>query len=219
MRLLLPRLTITSLLALGAALCSSACFAGRPLTVDDANVNDVGAGHVEAWYARAAGAANTWTVAPAYGLVEGVEVSAALARDSSSQLTASALQAKFRLTASRKDGCNFGAVVGLAHVSDGGGNAPYLNGIFTCNQEDGAVHLNLGAVRPSGGSTQRTWGVAYERDLGAFTPHIEYFGQQSSAPTLQAGLRSDVAKNIQLDATVGRSAGESLYSLGMKFMF
>jgi hypothetical protein len=199
-----------------SSLSVASCLAGRPLTVDDANVNDVGAGHVEAWFERAGG--NNWTVAPAYGLTEGVEIAAALARDSSNRVTSSALQAKFRITESRKDGCNFGATLGLAHA-DASGNTPYLNGIFTCNMEGGAAHLNLGANRPSGSATLRTWGLAYEREHGAFTAHVEYFGEQHSAPTAQIGLRSEVVKNIQLDGTVGRSAGESIYSLGVKFMF
>jgi hypothetical protein len=205
-----------SLLLIGV-LSAASCLAGRPLTVDDANVNDVGAGHVEAWFERAGGA-NNWTVAPAYGLTEGLEIAAALARDSSNRVTSSALQAKFRITESRKDGCNFGATLGLAHA-DASGNTPYLNGIFTCNMDAGAVHLNLGANRPSGSATLRTWGLAYERELGALTAHVEYFGEQHSAPTVQFGLRSEVVKNIQLDGTIGRSGGESIYSLGVKFMF
>jgi hypothetical protein len=217
MRFTFARHRAPLLLAFAAALSAGSCLAGRPLTVDDANVNDVGAGHVEAWYERAAGA-NNWTVAPAYGLTEGVEIAAALARDSSNRVTSSALQAKFRITESRKDGCNFGATLGLAHTS-GSGDTPYLNGIFSCNMDGGAAHLNLGANRPSGSGTLRTWGMAYEREFGALTAHVEYFGEQHSTPTLQFGLRSEVAKNIQLDGTLGRSGGESIYSLGLKFMF
>lgn len=33
------------------------------------------------------------------------------------------------------------------------------------------------------------------------------------------GLCKDVAKNIQLDATVGRADNDTMLSLGMKFMF
>ena len=40
--------------------------AGRPLTVDDANVNDLGEGHVEGWWTRAPGDSRSWAVAPAY---------------------------------------------------------------------------------------------------------------------------------------------------------
>lgn len=207
------------LCAISTFLSAGSCLAGRPLSVDDANVNEPGAGHVETWYARQPGAANTWTVAPAYGLAEGIEIGGSLSRDSSNQLNTTAVQAKFRFTESRKSGCNVGGVVGLAHASAGGGNTPYLNGIFTCNLTGGAVHLNLGATHPSGGSTLSSWGLAYEREMDNMTGHVEYFGQQQSKPTFQVGLRNDVTKNVQLDGTVGRSGGESVYSLGLKFMF
>ena len=56
----------TPLLPIVAALFfTNACQAGRPLTVDDANVNAVGAGQVEVWYVRKADGAGVWNVAPA----------------------------------------------------------------------------------------------------------------------------------------------------------
>jgi hypothetical protein len=211
-----------SLVIPGLALFSAdVCLAGRPLAVDDANINDVGAGHVETWYARQAGASNNLTVAPAYGLAQGVEVAAALSRDRSNKVNSSSVQAKFRLTESRSNGCNIAAVLGLTHTNanDGSDNAPYLNGIATCNMNGGAVHFNLGAIHPAGSSTQKTWGLSYERDLGSITADIEYFGQQHNRPTAQFGLSSEIVKNIQLDGTVGRTGGDTVYSLGMKFMF
>lgn len=39
----------SALLVLMALSASITSFAGRPLTVDDASVNDTGEGHVEAW--------------------------------------------------------------------------------------------------------------------------------------------------------------------------
>ena len=206
------------LCSLIAALTTTPCLAGRPLSVDDANVNEPGAGHVEAWYTHESGA-SSWNIAPAYGLTEGVEIAAALARDSGNQSTATALQAKFRITKSQEQGCNFAATLGMAHASGDSGNSPYLNGIATCNGSDGAVHFNLGAVRPSGGATLRTWGLAYEREFGALTGHAEYFGTQQNRPTFQLGLRGNPAKNIQFDGTLGRNGNDSLYSLGTKFMF
>ena len=207
------------LCSLLASLAAPPCLAGRPLSVDDANVNDAGAGHVEAWTARESGGSTTWNIAPAYGLTEGVEIAAALARDRGNQSTNSALQAKFRLTKSQEQGCNFAGTLGLAHASVETGNSPYLNGIATCNASAGSVHLNLGALRPAGSATLRSWGLAVERDLGPLTGHAEYFGVQQDRPTVQLGLRGNPTKNIQLDGTLGRNGGESLYSLGTKFMF
>jgi hypothetical protein len=51
------------------------------------------------------------------------------------------------------------------------------------------------------------------------TPHIEWFGTQGSKPTLGAGLRGQLTDELQLDGSVGRSEGETIYSLGVKFTF
>lgn len=202
-----------------ALLAGSQCLAGRPLAVDDANVNEVGSGHVEAWYARQPGGVNVWTVAPAYGLTEGMEIAASWSRDASNQVNTTALQAKFRLTPSRKDGCNVGAVIGASRPNDGSGNTPYINGLLSCNMDAGSLHLNLGANRPPDGPTLNTWGLAFEREFGAMTAHVEYFGQEQASPTFQLGLRTELVKNVQIDGTVGHSSGDALFSLGLKFQF
>lgn len=156
--------------AVFASLWAQPSHAGRPLTVDDANVNDVGVAHVETWAERQADGSRLWTVAPAYGLANGVEIGASAARDATHQLTTVALQAKFRLTPLQPEGCNAGAVVGVAQTRGGTDadrvNTPYVNGLFTCNLPAGALHLNLGANRPTGGPTLATWGIAFERELG-----------------------------------------------------
>ena len=70
----LAGLALVSLLALPLA------HAGRPMLVEDAGVDETGTGHVEAWYERTPDLGRTWTVSPAYGVIEGMEVSAALPR-------------------------------------------------------------------------------------------------------------------------------------------
>lgn len=216
-----PRTHCLALFVVASITCMapSPGLAGRPLTVDDANVNDAGNGHVEVWYARLPGATNVWTVAPAYAPVDGVELAAALARDSTEKLTTSSVQAKFRLTPSRKDGCNIAATVGLSRPNDSTGDAPYMNGALTCNRGESTFDLNLGAIRPDGSSSLRTWGMAWEHEVGEFTGHVEYFGQQKTKPTLQLGMRTNVLKNLQLDSTLGRTDHDTLFSLGFKIMF
>jgi hypothetical protein len=198
-------------------------YAGRPMTVDDANVNDVGEAHVETWLERQADGSRLWTVAPAYGLAKGVEIGASAARDTTNRLNNFSLQAKFRLTPSQENGCNTGAVIGIAQTRGGAVsssvNTPYLNGLLTCNLPAGALHMNLGANRTAGGSTLTTWGIAFERGLGAITAHVEYFGQTHSTPTFQIGARTDIAKNIQIDATLGRNHSTAVFSLGLKLEF
>ncbi len=208
---------VSTLLALG---CLPAAHAGRPLTVDDANVNDPGAGHVEIWSARLGDKSRGWTVAPAYGLMDGVEVGAAFTRDTTNKTRQTAVQAKFRFTPSSKDGCNWGGVIGAVHQSGSSGNAPYLNGLFTCNGEWGSIHTNLGVVRPSGGPSLGTWGLAFERELSdAVTLHIETFGQRHDKPTLQVGARTMLGKSVQIDGTIGRQNRNAVFSLGLKLLF
>jgi len=43
---------LAALIPLTLYLMASQAHAGRPLAVDDANVNEKGAGHVEVWVAR-----------------------------------------------------------------------------------------------------------------------------------------------------------------------
>lgn len=202
-----------------AVLSAPICLAGRPLTVDDANVNEVGTGHVETWYARHPGGVNVWTVGPAYGLMEGVEIAASWAGDATNKVNTSALQAKFSLTPARKNGCNAGVVIGASQPNDGSGNTPYINGLLSCNGDAGSLHLNLGANHPPGGPALSTWGLAFEREFGAMTAHVEYFGQEQANPTFQLGLRTELFKNMQIDGTVGHSRGDALFSMGLKFQF
>lgn len=206
----------------GALLMSLATssWAGRPLTVDDANTADVGGGQVETWVARQGDRSKTWTTAVGVGVLDGVELGAAFARNMSANENATSLQVKVRLTPSVDGGCNFGAVVGMAHVHDGGGRAYYVNGLTTCNLEAFKLHGNLGATRAEhGGPTLKTWGVAAEKAFGDVTAHLEYFGQQQSKPTMQVGLRTDIMPNVQLDGTLGRAERRAVFSLGLKFSF
>ena len=210
-------------LALVAALGLHAglALAGRPLVVDDAGTNDKGKGHVEAWVTRASGV-SLYSLSPAYAVGEGLEVGGLIARESSTDLRASALQLKWRITPSQEKGCNVGLVAGFSRISVPAAheNSTYLNGLLTCNRGDsGSYHLNLGLSKPNGGDAATSWGIAYERAFGAVTPHIEWFGSEGSKPTLQVGLRGNVAETLQLDGSVGRSDGVTIYTLGVKFTF
>ena len=211
---LFSRLMLTaSLLACGFA------NAGRPLTVDDANTEDAGSGHVEAWYARQPGRAHTWTVAPAYSPIDGLELGASVTRDRTAASTSQSLQAKWRITPSQETGCNSAAVLGISQTRGESGSTPYFNGLLTCNSAWGATHFNLGAQRPSGGPGVGTWGLAHEREWGPVTVHAEAFGQRLAKPTFQVGARKNLAPQLQLDATVGRSNRETLVSVGLKQSF
>nr|WP_145545300.1 hypothetical protein [Variovorax boronicumulans] len=210
------------LCALAAALVGLAAmpvWAGRPLTVDDANVAEVGGGQVETWYVRPAARDRLWTSTLGVGVLEGLELGLGVERNFSLPETSTAVQAKMRLTPSVEGGCNVGAVLGRMHLHRERGDATYANGLFTCNLEGGPLHLNLGANRPDGGGTRATWGAAKEFELGAVTAHVEAFGQQHGKPTLQFGLRREIFKNVQVDGTLGRSERKAVFSLGVRLGF
>ena len=202
------------------ALSATSSFAGRPLAVDDANVNDKGSGHVEAFYQRLPGGVNAYTISPAYGIMDGVEIAAALSR--SLGVNTTSIQAKIRLTESKKAGCNFATSFGLSQPNvSGAGTSNFINGLMTCNMDAaGSVHVNLGVVNPpAGAASTGVWGIAYEREFGAVTAHVEAFGQENAQPAFQIGLRTMITKSIQIDGTVGSSNNESMYSVGLKFLF
>ena len=193
--------------------------AGRPLSVDDANVNDVGEGHVEGWWTRGPSGARSWTIAPAYSPVQNVELGTGLARDPKTRLETLNVQAKFRITPSQENGCNAGAVIGTARTT-GDVSKGYVNALFSCNHARlGSLHTNLGALDFS--NTQRigTWGLAWERAYGDITAHVEVYGQQHDKPTWATGLRTHILPKIQLDGSVGRQAGQNLVTIGTKWMF
>jgi hypothetical protein len=194
-------------------------WAGRPLTVDDANTADVGGGQVESWVARQGDRSITWTNTLGVGVWDGLELGASWERNRSSRQNTTALQAKLRLTPSVDGACNLGAVLGAQAAHPGGGRSPYVNGLVTCNMAAATLHGNLGAVRPAGEPTLTTWGIAAEKGWGGVTAHLEYFGQQQGKPTLQAGLRTNILKDLQLDGTLGRTERRTIVSLGLKLGF
>jgi len=199
---------------------STPALAGRPLTVDDAGADAKGEGHIEAWAARAEGN-RSLNLAPAYAVAEGLELGALLARDTTNRITTTGAQLKWLVTPSKAQGCNAGAAFGAARASGSGAStyAAFVNGLFSCHAGAGHLHLNLGSTKAADESATTTWGVALERDAGAVTPHFEWFGAKDSKPTIQLGVRGDVAKGLQLDGTLGRNDGRTLGSVGLKFRF
>jgi hypothetical protein len=200
------------------ALCAPV-QAGRPLTVDDAGVNDTGNGHVEAWATHRRGGSGSLNLSPAYAPADGYEIGGLLGLDTGDGSTFSAIQLKMRFTPSRERGCNVGAVVGIGFASADSSETPYLNGLLTCDTDIGSVNVNLGTLHESGTGYLPTWGVSLERPIDAFVGHVEMFGQRNDKPTLQIGLRRDIGSGWQIDGTLGRQDRGTLFSLGLKRSF
>jgi hypothetical protein len=200
------------------AFASSSAWAGRPLGVDNAGINDKGSGHVEAWAAREPGKTDTVYVAPAYSPWQMVELSGLFSRNRTNSVNSGGLQVRALVTEPRPAGCNLLVSIGHSRFNPGS-NQSFAYTAATCNRGVFALHANLGAVKPSGASSNATWGIALEHDTGTFFPHIEMFGQEGSKPTFQVGARRDVTKIWQVDGSLGRFNGETIFSLGFKFSF
>lgn len=211
-----------NLLAATTALCLAwPAHAGRPLSVDDAGVDEVGQGHVEVWWEGQRGQPGTVYVAPAFTPIAGLELGAVLARDRNERHTLQGLQAKWLWSPAQEQGCNAGSSAGVVHRRQGAGQSAgsvvALNLIGTCAATWGVVNANLGSQRERGQSWRATWGASVERSWGAITPHLEAFGTQHSAPTFQTGARWEWAPSRQLDATIGRQQGRTLLSVGFRW--
>lgn len=213
-----------NLLAATTALCLAwPAHAGRPLSVDDAGVDEVGHGHVEVWWEGQRGQPGTVYMAPAFTPMAGLELGAVLARDRNERHTLQGLQAKWLWSPAQEQGCNAGSSAGVVHRRQGAGQSAgsvvALNLIGTCAATWGVVNANLGSQRERGQSWRATWGASVERSWGAITPHLEAFGTQHSAPTFQTGARWEWAPGRQLDATIGRQQGRTLLSVGFALGF
>lgn len=208
----LPAALLTFLLAAPA-------WAGRPLNVDDANVNEVGEGQLETWYAREPGSSGVWNIAPAYSPMAGLELGATAARDRTLRINTFSVQAKLQLSKPSEAGCHYAGIVGVSRPDGQAGGSPYGTAIMTCAIAPGALHLNLGASRAPGESAAAALGVAWEQDLKFATGHVEMLAEQRTKPAFNVGLRRDLAKDVQIDGSVGRSDRQTLWSVGMKFQF
>jgi hypothetical protein len=219
MNTLSPR-PLLALITLTLGLWANPAHAGRPLAVDDANVNEKGAGHVEIWVARDSHKVDTWNLAPAFAPVDGVEIGVAYAKARKNGQAEQAIQAKWRITPSQENGCNVASTLGTVHEKTVG-SSPYWVGILTCNSALGAVHVNLTGHQPKGEKNYNSWGVAFERAMGSVTPHLEIFGDDGSRPTLQFGAKTEIKGGLQLDATLGRDHQNkaNVFSLGFKLSF
>jgi hypothetical protein len=211
---------LLALIPLTLCLWASHANAGRPLAVDDANVNDKGAGHVEVWVARDSNKIDTWNLAPAFAPIDGVEIGVSYAKARKNSNAEQAIQAKWRITPSQENGCNVASTLGSVHEKTVG-SSPYLVGILTCNSALGSVHVNLTRHNPKDEKNYNSWGVAFERAMGSVTPHLEVFGDDAAKPTVQFGAKTEIAPSLQLDATVGRDRQNmaNVFSLGFKYSF
>ena len=208
---------IISLLAT-SLLCVSA-QAGRPLTVDDANVNDTGVAHVETFWSRAADGSRTFTVAPTYSPLPGLDLIAVDTRTLAGGAHSQTFQAKMQVTLPKDNSCHFAWVVGTTQWQKGEGQKSFVSANTSCDMGVGALHASVVSSRDAVGRDTPSMGVAWEQSFGAWTGHIESVAQRATKPMVGIGARTEVRPGFQVDGTWGRLGGKALFSLGTKFTF
>ncbi len=208
-----------SLSLLAISLLSMSVQAGRPMSVDDANVNDKGVAHVESFWSRAADGSRTFTVAPAYSPLPGLDLVAIDTRTLSGGSHSQTLQSKMQVTAARDQGCYFAWVLGATVWKKGDGQNSFVGANATCNMGVGALHASVVSSRDAVGRDTPSLGVAWEQSFGAWTGHIESIAQRAAKPMVGIGARTDVMPGFQVDGTLGRVSGKAMFSLGTKITF
>ena len=208
---------ILSTLALSLSVMSAQ--AGRPLNVDDANVNDQGVAHIETFWSRAADGSRTLTIAPTYSPLPGLDLIALNVRTFSGGPHSQTIQAKLQVTAPQKKSCHFAWVLGATQWQKGDGQKSFVSGNTSCDMGAGTLHSSWVSARDAEGKDVPSWGVAWEQIMGDWTAHIESVAQRASKPLVGVGLRRDVLPGLQMDGTWGKQGGKAVFSLGTKYTF
>lgn len=207
------------------AVVAMPAYADRPRSVDTAVVAPKGSMRVETWYTRGTDRQNSLTVAPFWTPIDTLEVGGLASRNTTSDLTRTSMQLKWAMTPEQRDGCQLGSVLGVGRTLRQGPNQGYFNAIMSCNDTNGAMHFNVGRIRPDGGPSATTWGVSIEIPDGRYTGYAEAFGQRGTSAqettTYQLGLRAVLSPRWQVDGTWGRvrETRENLYSVGVAYRF
>lgn len=192
--------------------------AGRPLSVEDAGVNPVGQCQLESWAERgtASGSDTLWVLAPACGVLEGLELGVEFGVPGHRRLGDAhrSLALKWVPEAAQWGDWHFGAKLSagserVASEERWSDTPVSLLGIGTWQaSEEIALHVNLGVdKRRSPSDTTGHAGLAL-----AWQPHsrwlvfAELTGEEKTTPVRGAGLRHWLIPEVLgLDFTVSRS--------------
>ena len=176
--------------------------------MDDANTNESGHGHIETWYDSKD---KSFTVAPVYAPLEGLELGAVLSKSNSTFENTYSFQLKKLLSVAQESGCNTAATLGRSSVQNSGDQTVYGWGILTCNSiEWGSVHMNLGLTKANTQSSQQLYGIAFEYPIKGFVPHIEWLHQDSEKDVISIGIRTELIKNLQIELELEKNRHKTL---------
>jgi hypothetical protein len=207
------------LAAATAALCllaAPAAHAGRPLTVDDAGVNELGQCQLETWGARSGGADLLLVAAPACGVLPGLELGLEVdaPRRTRSTDAGRALALKYVPDWAQSGDWKFGTKFSLGSIKPSGAGHWYsapttLLGLATYTlNEQWTLHGNLGVAFEHPDAVRKaTAGLAM-----AWTPHerwlvfAELTGTEQQTATRGTGARYWLIPEVLgLDATVSKA--------------
>lgn len=190
--------------------------AGRPLAVEDAGVNEVAQCQLESWFSRTSGASTSLVLAPACGILPGLEIGleADIPRQTSTTDAGRGLALKWVPSWAQHGDWAFGAKLSVGRDMPAGSGqweaAPtslLVIGTYTINEQLTA-HINLGRDHEHHPKNQRaTAGVAL-----AWTPHerwlvfAELTGAEQQSANRGAGARYWLIPEVLgLDATISKA--------------
>lgn len=214
----MKNIALTALLLVSAW---PAAHAARPFVTDDARLTTAGSCQLETW-ARAYRHGSELWILPACNPTGHLEVTAGggtatRAAGDGSRTEDYVFQAKTLFRTLDTNGWGAGLAIGTVRhpqVNPGpnllGNSYIYLPLSFSFADDLLILHLNAGWLRDkASGSSQRTWGVGTELNLGERWSLIaESFGNSAETPYWQAGARYSLVPGLfQLDATAGRRFG------------
>lgn len=224
--MLRTRLFVTLLLGTQAA---APAWAGRPLSVDDASVQDRGACQVETWRQRS-DATREWHVAPACGVGADIEIGVEWVRftPDGDDRSAAVLQAKSLLPSLDTAGWKFGIKAGYAAADsvaeERWESVNYGLTAIATRQFSAAysLHLNIGAERRrrEDDDSAATYGAALSWDGSArWSVFAELLGDDKTSATRIVGGRFwAIPGRLGIDLTGGNQAGvpdSTFMTLGM----
>jgi hypothetical protein len=205
---------VALLFAVGAA------HAGRPMLVDDADVDEVGSGHIESWMERQRHDPGRLLVfSPAMVIAPRVEVAASWARERPQGLNAWGVQVKVQSSAGKPGECRNALLAALGRETADRRATPALTAIATCEFGTGALHLNASVLHSPDSRLQPGAGAAWEQPMGPVVGHVEWLVRHKRKPIAAAGVRYSLTENWQIDSSLARGDGKLRWSGGIKYGF
>lgn len=219
-------------LATGLALAAGPARAARPLVTDDAGVPSRGACEAELVAARAGDGVHGWSAGGSCGIADATQLIVTYSRfgDGERRREGLAPTLKTVFADGGSEAVSWAASATLYLLKDSGRgwthDSLFLNLIATRPLGAGLTgHANLGLLRVrANGQAATTWNLALEHGGTAGLDLVaEVFGDdRSSAPWLAAGLRWNLATNLNLNAAWARQRGAApgrVLTVGVKTSF